>query len=194
MKAFIILAAATAAAAFVPGVALAHLPVGAAAPALQVQGALAGRIVPVNLRQALRKGPVVLYFYPAAYSAGCDMQAKEFSEAADSFAREGATVIGMSADPIDKLQKYSTEKCGGKFAVGAATPAAIRAFDVAFRAPPGLSPEMLAQAASRTDRTTYVIAPDGKVAFAYSNLNPRGHVEQSLQAVRAWRAAHPLRK
>lgn len=167
-----------------PAVASAHLAVGATAPALRTQGALAGRVVDVDLREALRKGPVVLYFYPAAFTGGCDMQARAFSEASEGFAQAGATVIGMSGDPIDKLQKFSVEKCAGKFVVGAATPGTIRAFDVAFRPPAGASSQMIAQMGSRSDRTTYVIAPDGKIAFVYSNMSPRDHVEQSLAAVR----------
>ena len=177
-----------------PAAASAHLAVGATAPALRTQGALSGRVVDVDLRAALRRGPVVLYFYPAAFTGGCDAQAKEFSEAAESFARAGATIIGMSGDPIDKLQRFSTEKCAGKFTVGTATPPIIRAYNVAFKAPPNFPASAAGQFATRTDRTTYVITPDGKVNFVYSNLSPRGHVEQSLQAVRTWRAQHPARR
>lgn len=186
--------AAALAALLTPALASAHLAVGANAPAVRTQGALSGRVVDVDLRAALRRGPVVLYFYPAAFTGGCDAQAKEFSEAADSFAREGATIIGMSGDPIDKLQRFSTEKCAGKFAVGTATAATIRAYDVGFKPPPNFPAAAAAQFSNRSDRTTYVITPDGKVSFVYSNLSPRGHVEQSLAAVRTWRAAHPVRR
>jgi peroxiredoxin len=100
----------------------------------------------------------------------------------------------MSGDPIDKLQRFSTEKCAGKFAVGTATAATIRAYDVGFKPPANFPAAAAAQFATRSDRTTYVITPDGKVAFVHSAMSPRGHVEQSLQAVRAWRAAHPARR
>jgi len=175
----------------IPAVAPAYLGVGAAAPDFKTQGALAGKVIDVNLKAALKKGPVVLYFYPAAFSPGCDAQAHAFSEASDDFTKAGATVLGMSADPIDKLQRFSVEKCSSKFAVAMAAPQVIKAYDVAFKAPATLklSPEQLAQAASRTDRTSYVIAPNGKIIFVYSNLSPREHVEKTLAAVREWQAS-----
>jgi peroxiredoxin len=173
----------------IPFAASAHLQVGAKAPDFQTQGALAGKVMNVNLKQALKRGPVVLYFYPAANTRGCDAQAHEFSEASDDFKKAGATVIGMSADTIDVLQKYSVEKCGSKFAVATAQPAVIKAYDVGFGAPPaGMTPEMVAKLAARTNRTSYVIAPDGKVILVYSNLDYREHVAKTLEAVRQWQA------
>ncbi len=83
---------------------------GAAAPNFTTQGALAGKPFRFTLAEALRKGPVVLYFFPAAFTAGCTIEAHEFAEATPEFAKLGATVIGMSADPIDKLQKFSVEE------------------------------------------------------------------------------------
>jgi peroxiredoxin len=173
-----------------PVAASAYLEVGAAAPDFRTQGALAGKVINVNLKQALKKGPVVLYFYPAAFSPGCDAQAHAFSEANDDFQKAGAAVLGMSADPIDKLQRFSVEKCSSKFTVAMAAPAVIKAYDVTFKPPANLklSPEQLAQAASRTDRTSYVIAPNGQIIFVYSNLSPREHVEKTLAAVREWQA------
>jgi peroxiredoxin len=172
-----------------PLAAPAHLQVGASAPDFRTQGALAGKVIDVNLKQALKKGPVVLYFYPAAFTRGCDAQAHEFSEANDDFQKAGATVIGMSADNLETLQKYSVEKCGSKFAVATAQPAVIKAYDVSFGAPPaGMPPERLAQFAARTNRTSYVIAPNGKVVLVYSNLDYREHVARTLAAVRELQA------
>ncbi len=158
----------------------AALPVGAKAPDIETQASLAGKAMPFSLKAALKKGPVVLYFYPAAFTKGCTIEAHDFAEATDDFQKLGATVVGMSADPIDKLNKFSVEECRNKFAVGAATAATITAYDVTLPAKP-----------DRSNRTSYVIAPDGKVIFVYSALSPEGHVTGTMDAVKAWRAAHP---
>ena len=102
------------------------------------------------------------------------------AEATDDFAKAGATVIGMSADPIDTLNKFSVQECRNKFAVGAASAATIAAYDVVLPVKP-----------DKSNRTSYVIAPDGKILFVYSALDPAGHVEKSLAAVKAWTATHP---
>jgi len=159
--------------------ALASLPVGAKAPDFSTQASLAGKAMPFNLKAALKKGPVVLYFYPAAFTKGCTIEAHDFAEATDDFTKAGATVIGMSADPIETLNKFSVEECRNKFAVGSATPATIKAYDVVLPARPSIS-----------NRTSYVIAPDGKVIFAYSAMDPAGHVKGTMDAVKAWRAQH----
>jgi peroxiredoxin len=159
--------------------AFAALPVGAQAPAFTTQASLAGRAMPFDLKAALAKGPVVLYFYPAAFTKGCTIEAHDFAEATDDFAKLGATVVGVSADPIDTLNKFSVTECRNKFAVASATPAMIAGYDV-----------KLATTA-RANRTSYVIAPDGRVIFAYSAMDPAGHVEKTMAAVKAWKARHP---
>ncbi|MBV9842435.1 MAG: peroxiredoxin [Sphingomonadaceae bacterium] len=158
----------------------ATLPIGAKAPDIQTQVSLAGVPKPFSLKEALKSGPVVLYFYPAAFTTGCTIEAHDFAEATDDFHKLGATVIGMSADPIDKLNKFSVQECRNKFAVGAATAATIKAYDVVLPQKPELS-----------NRTSYVIAPDGKIIFVYSALDPSGHVSGTMDAVRSWRAKHP---
>jgi peroxiredoxin len=173
------LAAAAASALLLATPGLASLAVGAKAPDFSTQASLAGKAMPFNLKSALKKGPVVLYFYPAAFTKGCTIEAHDFAEATDDFNKMGATVIGMSADPIETLNKFSVEECRNKFAVGAATAATITAYDVVLPAKP-----------DRSNRTSYVIAPDGKVIFAYSALSPEGHVKGTMDAVKAWRAAH----
>ena len=160
----------------------AALAVGAQAPDIATQASLAGQAMPFSLKQALKKGPVVLYFYPAAFTKGCTIEAHDFAEATDDFSKLGATVIGMSADPIDKLNKFSVQECRNKFAVGSAAAATIKAYDVALAAKPELS-----------NRTSYVIAPDGKVIFVYSAMDPAGHVAGTMDAVKAWRAKHPMK-
>jgi len=162
-----------------PGLAAAALPVGAPAPDFATQVSLAGKPMPFSLKAALKKGPVVLYFYPAAFTSGCTIEAHDFADASDDFHKLGATVIGMSADPIDKLNKFSVSECRNKFAVGSATPATITAYDVVLPVKPTIS-----------NRTSYVIAPDGRVIFAYSAMDPAGHVRGTMDAVKAWRASH----
>ncbi len=163
--------------------ALAALPVGAGAPEFTASGYLAGKPLTFDLKGALKKGPVVLYFFPAAHTSGCNLEAHLFAEAADQFHTMGATVIGVTAGNIDQLAAFSaeTEHCSGKFPVVADTNLSIaKQYKATLLVRPGWS-----------DRTSYVIAPDGKILLAYSNLGADHHVEQTLATVKAWRAAHP---
>ena len=162
--------------------ALAALKTGAKAPTFQTRASLGGKDFDFSLAQALKKGPVVLYFFPAAFTKGCTIEAHEFAEATEKFAALGATVIGMAADPIEKLNRFSVEECRNKFAVGVATPAMIKGYDVALEA--GIIPNVT----GRTNRTSYVIAPGGKVIFVHSAMDVAGHVNGSLGAVKAWKA------
>lgn len=155
----------------------ANLPVGAVASAFATQGAKAGKPFAFNLKAALRKGPVVLYFYPKAFTEGCTLEAKAFADATPQFAAAGATVIGMSADDLPTLQRFSTEACRDQFAVGIATPAIIKAYDVDLKRD-GVSTGL-------TSRTSYVIGQDGRVHFVHSDMNYRDHVRLTLDAVRA---------
>jgi peroxiredoxin len=159
--------------------ALAALPVGAKAPLFVTQGALNGQPFAFDLKKALRKGPVVLYFYPKAFTQGCTLEAHAFSEATEDFRKVGATVIGMSADDFPTLQKFSTEACRGKFAVATASPDVIRAYDVAL-VRPGMPTGL-------TDRTSYVIARDGRIVMVHSELDYRDHVRLTLEAARKLR-------
>ena len=158
----------------VPAAASAALPVGAKAPDFTTRGALAGKVRTINLAQELKKGPVVLYFFPAAFTPGCTAEAREFADATDDFKKAGATVIGLSADPVDKLTKFSVEECRNKFTVASAGPGVISGYDVA-----------LPQRAGMTNRTSYVIAPTGRVAYVHSDLSYAAHVKNTLAAVRA---------
>ncbi len=157
--------------------ALAALAPGAAAPDFSAQGALAGKPFSFSLKQALKKGPVVLYFFPKAFTSGCTVEAHEFAEATPEFNKLGATVIGMSGDDVDTLKRFSTEACRDKFAVATASPAVVSGYDVALASRPGL-----------TNRTSYVIAPNGKIVFAHTAMNPQGHVSGTLDAVKKWKA------
>lgn len=167
-----------AAAALASSTAQAALPVGAQAPDFTTRGAKAGKVFDLKLSDALKKGPVVLYFFPAAFTPGCTAEAHEFAEATDDFAKAGATVIGMSADPVDKLAKFSTEHCRDKFAVASAGPKIVAGYQVPLGAREGM-----------TDRTTYVIGRTGRVAYAYSAMDYRDHVKNALAAVRSMQTA-----
>lgn len=148
---------------------------GVKAPDFTTQGALAGKVFRVHLAQQLRKGPVVLYFFPAAFTSGCNAEAKAFAEAVPQFRAAGAQVIGMSADDVPQLQKFSTEHCSGKFPVASATPELLKQYDVLLSRP-GLTRKL-------SDRTSYVIGRDGKVVFVHSDMSPADHVRSTLAAV-----------
>jgi len=152
----------------------AGLAVGAKAPTFTTRGAVAGQVVNIDLAQQLKKGPVVLYFFPAAFTGGCNAEAHAFAEGMADFQKAGATVIGMSADDVPTLQRFSSEKCAGKFAVASAGPAVIRNYDVALNA----------GGRALTKRTSYVIGKDGRIAFVHDDMNPAQHVALTLAAVR----------
>ncbi len=155
--------------------ALAALKPGAEAPEFSAPAYLAGEAFSFDLSEALGKGPVVVYFFPAANTPGCNVEAHLFSEAIDEFKAHKATVIGVTAGNVDELQAFSsnTETCGGKFAVAADEGAKIAA---EYDATLSMKPEW-------SSRTSYVISTDGKIAHAYSDMSPNKHVRETLDAV-----------
>ncbi|MDR6789042.1 peroxiredoxin [Sphingomonas sp. BE138] len=156
--------------------AAATLAPGAKAPDFATRGAIAGKVVPIRLAEQLKRGPVVLYFFPAAFTGGCNAEARAFAEKVDAFRAAGATVIGMSADNVPDLQRFSSSECAGKFAVASAGPKVVAGYDVA------LGREIKGRQV--TSRTSYVIARDGRIASVWSDMNPAEHVTRSLEAVR----------
>ena len=163
--------------------ATAALSTGATAPDFTTRGAIAGKVFRLHLSEQLKKGPVVLYFFPAAYTGGCNAEAHAFAEAIPDFQAAGATVIGMSADTVDTLTKFSSEKCAGKFAVASAGPRVVKEYDVALdrQIPDPFTKKMR----SVTNRTSYVIDRTGKITFVHSDASPADHVKLTLEAVRA---------
>jgi len=154
----------------------AALDVGDAAPNFTTAAALNGKVFQFSLAESLAKGPVVLYFFPAAFSVGCSMEAHEFAEAIDKFQALGATVIGVSGDDIDTLGKFSVQTCQGKFPVASDSSQGImKSYDAVMQ----LRPEY-------ANRLSYVIAPNGSVVYNYQSLNPSRHVERTLSALRDW--------
>lgn len=172
MKAFV---AAIVVSAVAAAPASAALKVGDKAPDFSAQASLGGKVFTFSLAEALKKGPVVLYFYPAAFTKGCTIEAHDFAEATDRFKKLGATVIGVSHDNIDTLNKFSVSECRSKFAV-AADPEGkvIAAYDTKIPLMPYSS------------RTSYVISPKGEILMEYSDMNPDQHVVKTMEAVEKW--------
>lgn len=156
--------------------AAAALKAGDDAPDFTAEASLAGEAFTFSLRDALAKGPVVLYFYPAAFTPGCTEEAYQFAEATDDFAALGATVIGVSADSIATLNEFSVSACRNKFAVAAdENQVVIKAYDAVMTRKPEYA-----------DRISYVISPAGKILYSHSGAAPLPHIENTLKAVRDW--------
>ena len=156
--------------------AAAALKQGARAPQIATVGAVGGKTFKLDLKDQLTRGPVVLYFFPKAFTKGCTLEAHAFSEAAAEFKKAGAQVIGMSADNVETLKKFSVEECRSAFPVASATPAIQKAYDVAWKEKPGL-----------TTRTSYVIARDGRIVMVHDDLDWSQHVARTMAAVKALR-------
>src|ERR1700675_4016927 len=153
---------------------------GVQAPDFTTQATLAGQPFRFALADALKKGPVVLYFYPAAFTPGCTVEAHEFAEATDKFKALGATVIGVSHDPIEKLNQFSVSECRNKFAVASdADGSVMKNYDAILAAKPEYA-----------NRTSYVIAPTGVIIYSYTDLKPDKHVENTMAAVKKWQDEH----
>ena len=172
------------------GVALATLPVpgiaalqqGAKAPDFTLNAALAGKPFSLSLKQALRKGPVVLYFFPAAFTPGCTVEAHLFAEANSQFNQLGARVIGVTAGNIHRVAEFSRSECRDKFAVAADPGAKVAAqYDATMQGADGKP---------LSNRTSYVIAPNGTILLSYTDSKPQAHIERTMAAVRAWNAKH----
>lgn len=153
------------------------LKIGATAPSFATTGALAGKAFDLNLDAQLKKGPLVLYFFPKVFTAGCTAEAHEFAERSADFAAMGAEVVGMSGDDMDGLKKFSSEACRDKFAVAQATPEIIKAYGV-----------QMAPGMQMTNRTSFVIGQDHKIKFVFSNLDYKDHVRMTLDAVKKLKA------
>jgi len=171
---------ATAAAALLTLPVYAALPDGAPAPDFTTQASLAGNAFKFSLAAALKQGPVVLYFYPAAFTPGCTVEAHEFAEATAKFKALGATVIGVSHDPIEKLNRFSVSECRNKFAVASDADGSImKSYDAVLLSHPEYA-----------NRTSYVIAPTGQIIYSYTAMDPDKHVENTMAAVQKWQDAH----
>jgi thioredoxin-dependent peroxiredoxin len=156
----------------------AALDIGERAPDFTTPAAMAGSVYNYALADALKKGPVILYFFPAAYSEGCSIEAHSFAEAMPQFEALGATVIGVSGDDIASLSKFSVQVCQSKFPVASdAEQSVMKSYDAVMKTRPEYA-----------NRISYVIAPDGFIVFQYMSLSPTKHVEKTLDALKNWSA------
>ena len=156
----------------------AALDIGDRAPSFSIQAALGGNVFTFSLAEQLAKGPVVLYFFPQAFTEGCSLEAHQFAEATAQFQALGASVVGVSSDDIDTLSKFSMQACQSKFPVASdQAKKVITSYDAVMRAQPDYA-----------NRISYVIAPNGSVVYNYVNLNPERHVERTLRALKDWAA------
>lgn len=166
--------------AVIPAQGIAALQQGTKAPDFTLSAAQGGKPFSLSLKQTLKKGAVVLYFFPAAFTAGCTMEAHLFAESSDDFNRLGARVVGVTAGNIDRVAEFSKSECRDKFAVAADPGAKIAAkYDTVLRRPnqPAIS-----------SRTSFVIAPNGTILLSYTDSKPQAHIEKTMAAVRAWKA------
>ncbi len=162
--------------------AMAALKPGDAAPGFTVDAAQGGKTFQFRLDEALKKGPVVVYFYPQSFTSTCTIEAHEFAENIENFEAAGATVIGVSGDTIDVQRDFSSKECRDKFPVGA-DPSfkVIKAYDAAFTIP--------LKGAVFANRISYVISPEGKILYAYEDSDAENHIKNALAVVRQFHAA-----
>jgi len=150
------------------------------APLFDVKAALAGKDFDFSLAEALRNGPVVVYFYPKSFTSVCTEEAHEFAEASESFAAAGASLIGLSGDEIETQREFSSKECRDKFPVGADADLSIaKTYDATMSLP--------AVGALFASRISYVVAPDGKILSAVADSDAHPHIQAALEAVRKWR-------
>lgn len=154
---------------------------GTEAPPFTAQATLGERVFTFSLADALKKGPVVLYFYPAAFTKGCTQEAHDFADAMDKYKALGATVIGISKDDIAKLKEFGTSECRSKFPVASDADLSIaKSYDATITFKGDLY----------ANRVSYVIARDGKIVYQYTSLDPAMHVANTLEALEKLKARH----
>jgi peroxiredoxin len=182
--------------------AMAALKTGDKAPDFKTKASLKGTPFEFSLADALKKGPVVVYFYPSAFTGGCNIEAHTFAENKDKFDAVHTTIIGVSRDSIERLDAFSADPqyCAGKFPVASDADGAItKAYDLKtmdIPAKPGGFKDSRGEVIDHafTERTTFVIAPDSKIVATFSSaddkIGPADHVEKSLAVAREMAAKH----
>ena len=173
--------------------AFAALKEGDKAPVFNLEASLAGKPFQFSLAESLKKGPVVVYFYPSAYTGGCNIQAHTFSVNSDEFAAAGATVIGVSLDSIERLNDFSAdpEYCAGKFAVGSDVGGTVaRSFELNVREAAAGKVDSRGKEIDHgfAERTTFIITPDGKIAATIGGITPAENVKAALEKVKQLKA------
>ena len=172
--------------------ALAALKDGDSAPDFTTQASLAGKEFKFSLKESLKKGPVVVYFYPSAYTQGCNVQAHTFSVNQEKFAAAGATIIGVSLDSIQRLNQFSAdpEYCAGKFPVASDASGAIaKSYDLSVKNVPGIKDTKGNEVDHGfAERTTFVVTSDGKIAATIGGVTPTENVTKALETVQQLKA------
>lgn len=168
----------------------AALNAGQPAPDFQAQSSFAGKAAPYSLKDALKKGPVVVYFYPSAYTGGCNVQAREFAERSEKFAAAGASIIGVSLDSIARLNEFSADPqyCNSKFPVASDADGRIaKSYDLAVKQGRAGQKDTQGNEIGHdfAERTTFIVSPDGKIAATVGGVSPTTNVEKALEAVQA---------
>jgi peroxiredoxin len=168
--------------------AVAALPEGHPAPDFQTQASLAGKAFNFSLKESLQKGPVVVYFYPSAYTGGCNIQAHTFAVNHDKFAAAGATIIGVSLDGIDRLNDFSAdpEFCAGKVAVASDVDGNIaKSYDLTVKEAAAGKKDSRGVEITHgfAERTTFVVTSNGIIASTITGLKPAENVEKALGIV-----------
>ena len=168
--------------------ALAALQEGAPAPEFTAQASMKGQPFTYSLKDALKKGPVVVYFYPSAYTNGCNVQARTFAVNQEKFAAAGASIIGVSLDSIERLNDFSAdpEFCAGKFPTASDSDGKIaRSYELQVREGGSGRKDTRGKDINHdfAERTTFVVTPDGKIAATVGGLNPVENVNKSLEVV-----------
>lgn len=168
--------------------AAAALKAGDKAPEFQTQASLDGKEFTFSLKEALKKGPVVVYFYPSAYTGGCNVQAHTFAVNHEKFAAAGASIVGVSLDSIARLNEFSAdpEYCAGKIPVASDADGHIaKAYDLNVKAAaPGFKDTRGVEIDHGfAERTTFIVTPDGKVAATVGGVSPTENVQKALEAV-----------
>jgi peroxiredoxin len=170
--------------------AFAALNPGDSAPDFQAQASFGGKASAYSLKEALRKGPVVVYFYPSAYTGGCNVQAREFAERSEKFAAAGASIIGVSLDSIARLNEFSAdpEYCNSKFPVASDAGGRIaKSYDLSVKQARAGMKDTRGNDLDHdfAERTTFIVTPDGKIAATVGGVSPKTNVEKALEAVQA---------
>jgi peroxiredoxin len=168
--------------------AFAALEAGTTAPKFEARASLAGEEFDYSLSSALEGGPVVVYFYPSAYTRGCNIQAREFAQNMEKFKSAGASVIGVSLDSIERLNDFSAdpEYCAGELAVASDESGDIaKSFDINVRDPrDGMKDTRGIEIDHGTaERTTFVVSADGEISEVIVGVSPMENVQKSLEAV-----------
>lgn len=171
---------------------------GDTAPDFNAQASLAGKTLNFSLKEALKKGPVVVYFYPSAYTNGCNLQAHSFAVSHDKFAAAGASIVGVSLDNIARLNVFSADPdyCAGKFPVASDENGKIsKAYDLTVReATPGKKDTRGNEINHGfAERTTFIVTPDGKIAAAIGGLKAKENVDKALEVVRQLAGLQPAK-